>query len=85
MITMETKQYYQRPPFEDAFAFWQTLLARHGFSREVLWILDENLFFERDAAADVGFPVILKAAVPGARKIPLPGALKTRRWPGMGS
>ena len=73
MITMETKQYYQRPPFEDAFAFWQTLLARHGFSREVLWILDENLFFERDpevpGGVKLGFQTQFSPHPPDAAKV----------------
>src|SRR6266446_8838220 len=48
---METHRPYQRPPFEDALAAWQAVLAKRGFATDILWVLDENLCFERDAAA----------------------------------
>jgi hypothetical protein len=52
---METKPHYQRPPFEDALAEWKALLAKRGFGTEIVWILDENVCFERDANAPGGF------------------------------
>jgi|SRR5436190_20831475 len=52
---MQNKQHYQRPPFEEALADWKKLLAAHGFSTDILWILDENLCFERDPNAPGGF------------------------------
>jgi len=52
---MQNKQHYQRPPFEEALAAWKKLLAAHGFSTDILWILDENLCFERDPNAPGGF------------------------------
>ncbi len=45
---------YQRPPFEDALAAWKELLNEHEFSTDILWVLDENLCFEKDAAAAGG-------------------------------
>ena len=45
---------YHRPPYEEALAAWKKLLAHHGFSTEILWILDENLCFERDTTAPAG-------------------------------
>jgi len=55
MAVMETKHGYHRPPFEHALAAWQSLLGARGFSTEILWILDENLCFERDPKAPGGF------------------------------
>jgi hypothetical protein len=51
---METKRSYQRPPFEEALVVWKQFLAERGFSTELLWVLDENLCFERDATAAGG-------------------------------
>jgi hypothetical protein len=45
---MDKTRRYQRPPFEDALAAWKTLLQRRGLSTDLLWILEENLCFERD-------------------------------------
>jgi len=52
---MRTTPNYQRPPFEHALAYWQKLLAERGLPSDILWILDENLCFERDANAPGGF------------------------------
>jgi hypothetical protein len=51
---METTHHYQRPPFEYAFQEWKDLLAKRGFSKDVVWILDENLVFEKDPASHAG-------------------------------
>jgi hypothetical protein len=51
---METSRHYQRPPFEVALQEWKTLLARQGFSTNLVWILDENLCFEKDPASPAG-------------------------------
>ncbi len=51
---METIRRYQRPPFEDALASWKALLAQRGLPADLLWVLDENLCFERDPAASAG-------------------------------
>ena len=45
---MEYTRPYQRPPFEDALRVWEGLLTQRGFSTDVVWILEENLCFERD-------------------------------------
>jgi hypothetical protein len=39
---------YHRPTFEDALDAWQGLLKERRFSTDILWILDENLCFEKD-------------------------------------
>jgi len=52
---MQNKQHYQRPPFEEALTAWKKLLAARSFSTDILWILDENLCFERDSNAPGGF------------------------------
>ena len=54
MKTMETKRPYQRPPFETALAAWKALLTKHGFSTDLLWILEENLCFEKDLGTPAG-------------------------------
>ena len=51
---METVRRYQRPPFEDALAEWKTLLTKEGHPTDILWILDENLCFERDPSSAAG-------------------------------
>ena len=48
MDGMENTRPYQRPPFEDALAAWKGLLTQRGFSTDLLWILEENLCFEKD-------------------------------------
>lgn len=48
MHAMEHTRRYQRPPFEDALAAWKTLLQQRGLSTDLLWILEENLCFEKD-------------------------------------
>ena len=54
MKLMETIRRYHRPPFEDVLADWKALLAKRNFSTELVWILDENLCFEKDANAAAG-------------------------------
>ncbi len=51
---METVHRYLRPPFEDALEAWKSLLGQHGFSTDVLWILDENLCYERAPQTPAG-------------------------------
>jgi hypothetical protein len=48
MSSMENTRRYQRPPFEDALAAWKALLTQRGLSTDLLWILEENLCFEKD-------------------------------------
>src|SRR2546428_3272052 len=54
MEPMETTRRYYRPPFEDVLDAWKELLAERGCSTELLWILDENLCFEKDPGAPAG-------------------------------
>jgi hypothetical protein len=54
MNVMEYTRQYQRPPFEDALAAWQSLLTRRGLSTDLVWILEENLCFEKDPGTPAG-------------------------------
>ncbi len=45
---MDNARGYQRPPFEEALGAWKTLLTQRGRSTDLLWILEENLCFEKD-------------------------------------
>lgn len=45
---------YSRPPFEDVLVAWKQILKERGYSADVLWVLEENLCFERDPAAPAG-------------------------------
>ncbi len=38
---------FKRPPLEEALAAWKQLLAKSGFSTDLLWIFEENLCFEK--------------------------------------
>lgn len=64
---------YHRPSFEEALVFWKTLLGTRGYSAEILWILDENLCFERDPAAPggvkLGFQTQFTPHPPDAAKV----------------
>jgi hypothetical protein len=54
MQFMEHTSHYQRPPFEDVLAAWKSLLTRRGFSTDLLWVLEENLCFEKDPGTPAG-------------------------------
>ena len=73
MNPMESTSHYQRPPFEDALAAWKGLLAQCGFSTELLWILEENLCFEKDlgtpAGVKLGFQTRFAPHPPDAAKV----------------
>ena len=70
---MEPTRRYQRPPFEDALAAWKKLLAERGFSTNLLWILEENLCFEKDpgtsARVKLGFQTRFAPPPPDAAKV----------------
>jgi hypothetical protein len=51
---MGTTRRYLRPPFEDCLAAWSVLLAERGLATDLVWILEENLCFERDRQAPAG-------------------------------
>lgn len=51
---MEIARHYRRPPFEDALDAWKTLLKSRGFSTDIVWILEENLCFEKDLGTTAG-------------------------------
>jgi hypothetical protein len=73
MEVMESAARYHRPPFEDVLADWKALLAKRNFSTDIVWILDENLCFEKDpgAAAGVklGFQTQFTPQPPDAAKV----------------
>jgi hypothetical protein len=52
--TMENVQQHQRPSFDEAIQQWQATLAQYGLPTSLEWVLDENLVFEKDAAAASG-------------------------------
>jgi hypothetical protein len=45
---MATAHRYHRPPFEDTLAAWKAVLKERGYSQEIVWILEENLCYEKD-------------------------------------
>jgi len=73
MSPMEKTSRYQRPPFEDALAAWKSLLTRAGLSTDLLWILEENLCFEKDpgtpAGVKLGFQTRFTPQPPDAAKV----------------
>jgi hypothetical protein len=70
---MENTLRYQRPPFEDALVAWKALLTQRGFSTDLVWILEENLCFEKDpgspAGVKLGFQTQFTAHPPEAAKV----------------
>jgi hypothetical protein len=72
MEVMENTRHYQRPPFEDALSAWKSLLTQRGLSADLLWILEENLCFERDpgspASVKLGFQTHFTPHPPDAAK-----------------
>jgi hypothetical protein len=72
MAVMETTRRYQRPPFEDALTAWQALLTKRGLATDLVWILEENLCFEKDpgtpAGVKLGFQTRFTAHPPDAAK-----------------
>lgn len=59
---MEHPPHYVRPTFDEALAAFKLLLQQRGFPAEVLWVFDENLVFERDAARPDGFRLGIQTA-----------------------
>ena len=46
---------FARPSFSTALTEWKTILGQHQLPADLVWIFDENLCFEKDAAAKGGF------------------------------
>jgi len=44
----------ERPYFFDALDEWKKILGEHGLPSDTLWVLDENLVFEKDPARPNG-------------------------------
>src|SRR3954466_10536901 len=51
MSAMPNPRPYHRPVFEDALKEWKARLQEKRFSTDLVWILDENLCYERDPEA----------------------------------
>jgi hypothetical protein len=51
---MQESRHYRRPPFEDALEAWKSLLKSRGFHDDLVWILEENLCFEKDPTSEAG-------------------------------
>lgn len=62
---------FSRPTFESALAAWQKLLRERQFSTDLIWIFDENLIFETDAAGQskLGFQTQLTPTPASAERI----------------
>jgi hypothetical protein len=54
---MTNQPSHQRPPFNEALKAWTGLLRQRGLPSECVWLFEENLCFEKDAAASSGFRV----------------------------
>ncbi len=52
---MQQNAQVPRPAFTEAVAAWRAHLVQRGLPTELLWIFDENLCFEKDAAVAGGF------------------------------
>ena len=70
---MDNTRRYHRPPFEDALTAWKQLLAQRGLSTDLLWILEENLCFEKapgtPARFQLGFQTIFTPHPADAAKV----------------
>ena len=70
---MDPVRSYVRPVFEDCLAAWKALLAGRGFATDLVWILEENLCFERERRAParfrLGFQTEFTPHPPDAAKI----------------
>ena len=73
MSVMESTSHYQRPPFEDALVAWKTILTQCDHSTDIVWVLEENLCFEKDlgtpAGVKLGFQTRFTPHPPGAAKV----------------
>ncbi len=70
---MHSKPENARPSFEEGLKAWQTVLREKGFPAELLWVFDENLCFEKDAAQPngfrLGFQTVFTPPPPEAEKV----------------
>lgn len=53
----------ERPAFADALNAWTGLLKQRGLPADCVWIFDENLCFEKDAASPGGFRLGFQTAI----------------------
>ncbi len=51
---MENTHRHHRPYFEEVLTAWKMLLRGRGFPEDILWILEENLCFEKESATEAG-------------------------------
>lgn len=70
---MEKAAQFQRPPFEQALIAWEGLLGEAGFSKETIWLFDENLCFESEPGSPggvrLGYQTALTPPPPDAHRI----------------
>jgi hypothetical protein len=63
----------ERPPFDEALTAWKGLLKERGLPADCVWIFDENLCFEKDAASPggfrLGFQTTFSPPPPGGEKV----------------
>jgi hypothetical protein len=62
---------FARPAFEQALTAWKKLLSERQFPTDLIWIFDENLIFEKDAAGrnKLGFQTRFTPPPPGADQV----------------
>ncbi len=67
------QHHYVRPTFDEALAAFKALLQQRALPTDILWVFDENLVFERDAADPggfrLGFQTSFSAAPPESERI----------------
>ena len=59
---MSDQPKFERPPFNEALTAWTTLLRQRALPTDCVWIFEENLCFEKDAASPTGFRVGFQTA-----------------------
>jgi len=64
---------FARPALSEALNAWKTVLAEQHLPTESVWLLDENLYFERDSRnkgrLKTGFQIQFTPPPPGAERI----------------
>jgi hypothetical protein len=72
-MSMDRSGRYLRPPFETVLDAWKILLTTRGLSTDLVWILEENLCFEKDPNAPggvkLGFQTQFSPHPPDAAKV----------------
>jgi hypothetical protein len=70
---MANNRTVQRPTFDNALIAWKGILKDKGFPTDCIWIFDENICFEKDAASPGGvrleFQTALTPPPPGSERV----------------